>query len=1042
MSQARARRDRLELRVLGGLGVERGGARLDLPPSKKTRALLGYLIIEQREHTRDQLCALLFDGPDDPRGALRWSLSRLRPLLDEPGTARLLADRERVQLLPLGARVDLLAARELAHRIGTASAEELLEAAGLFRGELLEGLELPDDHRFQAWCVAQREEARRLRGKLLRALCDAQAAQPEESLRTARSLIELEPSAEEAHRRVMRLLHALGRNKQAVEQYDTCREILRSQLGAQPSAETEALRRTIGVGAPAPMVAPAQPQPAPAPPMAKPRTALPLVGRDAERAAVEAALARGRRVLLLADPGLGKTRLLEELAHGIAARGAAVLAGRSYEAELTRPYGCILDALRASPLPAEARGALRADLAALLPELGAPSDAPDRSRLFDAVAALLRGAAGARAVVLLLDDAQWLDEASSALLHYLLRTVPEVAVVLAARGGELPDNAAAERLVHALRRADRLAEVPLPALGPDAVAELLRTRGLRADAGQVHQRSDGNPLFALEVARALDEGRPLLSGRLEEALEQRLQSVEEAAGSLLPWAAALGRAFTPELMAAASARPEPEVVEALLQLERRGVLRALADGSFDFAHDLLREAAYRRIPSAQRRHVHATLARTLWARPDALGPLSATVAHQALLAGDDALAVRSSVAAGQHSLRVSAPDEAVALAERAAPLLAALPREERLRAQLALLQIRVHSRLRASQLDELAAELSALVFEAEACGQSSTVADGLQTLADAYFLLRHVSDLSAVPKSLRGAEAARADADPAVRARALSHAGRCLAQTEREMDRAAKFLDEAAESARSANLPPLLDALLGRGLVELFQGRPEATESLQRAQLAAAGASDHWRHTEALLALVRGALEDDDGAAGVLWGERAVAAAEKLAGGDEPALARALLGLARRIRARQTGAPDPDARELFEAAVEELTRNEARFRLLLVSRAHAEVALREGRLDEAEAQARKVRTLEVQTEFGGHGLSDLCLAEIALARGDARACRAHLKAALDAAGSTGDLSARFRARVAAAARAAEQSDVKPKEAPCPATSSSESSPSR
>jgi DNA-binding SARP family transcriptional activator len=84
------------LRVLGELCVERDGQRQTLPPSKKTRALLGYLLVEPREHSREQLCDLFWDAPDDPRGALRWSLSR--PLLEEPGRPRLIADRERVRL--------------------------------------------------------------------------------------------------------------------------------------------------------------------------------------------------------------------------------------------------------------------------------------------------------------------------------------------------------------------------------------------------------------------------------------------------------------------------------------------------------------------------------------------------------------------------------------------------------------------------------------------------------------------------------------------------------------------------------------------------------------------------------------------------------------------------------------------------------------------------------------------------------------------------------------------------------------------------------
>src|SRR5579862_5995430 len=73
------------LRVLGELEVELAGERLTLPPSKKTRALLGYLLAEPREHTRERLCSLFWEDPSDPRGALRWSLSRLRQLFKGTG---------------------------------------------------------------------------------------------------------------------------------------------------------------------------------------------------------------------------------------------------------------------------------------------------------------------------------------------------------------------------------------------------------------------------------------------------------------------------------------------------------------------------------------------------------------------------------------------------------------------------------------------------------------------------------------------------------------------------------------------------------------------------------------------------------------------------------------------------------------------------------------------------------------------------------------------------------------------------------------------
>src|SRR5438067_13340033 len=95
---------RLSLRVLGSVCVEREGGRLELPPSKKTRALLGYLLVEGREQSREHLCSLFWDLPDDPRGALRWSLSRLRPLLE---AQRIVAAREQVRIDLCGAPLDL-----------------------------------------------------------------------------------------------------------------------------------------------------------------------------------------------------------------------------------------------------------------------------------------------------------------------------------------------------------------------------------------------------------------------------------------------------------------------------------------------------------------------------------------------------------------------------------------------------------------------------------------------------------------------------------------------------------------------------------------------------------------------------------------------------------------------------------------------------------------------------------------------------------------------------------------------------------------------
>src|SRR5689334_13881748 len=98
---------RLEIRLLGELAVLRAGKPVALPASKKTRALLGYLVASGKSHSRGRLCELLWEGPDDPRGALRWSLSKLRPLLDDDAARRLVADREHASFTAHGAAIDL-----------------------------------------------------------------------------------------------------------------------------------------------------------------------------------------------------------------------------------------------------------------------------------------------------------------------------------------------------------------------------------------------------------------------------------------------------------------------------------------------------------------------------------------------------------------------------------------------------------------------------------------------------------------------------------------------------------------------------------------------------------------------------------------------------------------------------------------------------------------------------------------------------------------------------------------------------------------------
>jgi DNA-binding SARP family transcriptional activator len=199
-----------------------------LPASKKTRALLGYLVVTGVPQLREHLCGLLWQGPDDPRGALRWSLTKLRAAL---GDEHIEATRERAGFAAEGVTVDTAFVKQaLAAGVGAAPAAVLEQVAASFRGELLEGLDLPDSFRWHEWCVAQREAMRTAHVAVLAELVGRLASEPERALVHARRRLAVDPIAEDAHVAVVRLLTALGRNREASDQVDACKRVLQQEL--------------------------------------------------------------------------------------------------------------------------------------------------------------------------------------------------------------------------------------------------------------------------------------------------------------------------------------------------------------------------------------------------------------------------------------------------------------------------------------------------------------------------------------------------------------------------------------------------------------------------------------------------------------------------------------------------------------------------------------------------------------------------------------------------------------------------------------------
>src|SRR5215471_20731012 len=210
----------LELKFLGDLEVVRDGERAALPPSKKTRALLAYLALNRRTFRREHLCELLWEIPDDPRGSLRWSLSKLRQLVDDDTHQRIVADRVGVRFDAANVAIDIAQLKELVEReLDQCSLERLEQAALGFCGAPLEGLDLPDFHEFNSWYTAECEGSLRAQMRLLSALIRRLSGNPERALVHARSLVRIAPYDEKARATLVRLQSAArARTIQHIEQ--------------------------------------------------------------------------------------------------------------------------------------------------------------------------------------------------------------------------------------------------------------------------------------------------------------------------------------------------------------------------------------------------------------------------------------------------------------------------------------------------------------------------------------------------------------------------------------------------------------------------------------------------------------------------------------------------------------------------------------------------------------------------------------------------------------------------------------------------------
>ncbi|WP_214401095.1 BTAD domain-containing putative transcriptional regulator [Pseudonocardia lacus] len=661
----------LRLQVLGPLRIWRDGVELDPAPQRQAQVLALLLARAGRPISTSELLDLIWPDAVPPTalnvlhkhvGALR---RLLEPALPARGTGSYLLRRGPGYMFAAGPEtLDLVDFRELVEAARACAAvddqdaalESYVEALDLWRGPAADGsargpaaasvLATLDDEFFDACLTAAHVAVRR--------------GEPGRVLRPLRLAASMAPLNEPVQAALITALGAAGQQAEALSVFRAVRARLVEELGVDPGAVLRAAQQRVLTQSSVPLVTGAADDGS-----AGARGA--LVGRSDEltalRHAVDSALGptpdRGAGpVVVEGEPGAGKTRLLEEIAHEAARRGALVVWGRCLDGDGTpsmwpwvQATGTILDAL-----PEEARAArLAGELRRLAgpgsggPAPSAPPHEGTRFRLFEQVAAVLDEVAAVRPVVLLVDDLQWADVASLRLFSHLATRLPGRTVLVGAVRDRAPTpDAELTRTLAAASRAPGHRRIRLGPLTPVEVAGLVqRTTGQDPDPAAVrhiHARTAGNPFFVRELSRFLADGGALtedavaragVPASVRDVVRDRMAGLDDRARDLLEVAAILGRDVDLRLLAAAADLDVQTCLDRFEPVEALGLLALDPADPYRvrFTHDLVREAVVDTTPPRRAPRLHLRVADALdRAAPD-VGSVAERLAHHLWTAG-------------------------------------------------------------------------------------------------------------------------------------------------------------------------------------------------------------------------------------------------------------------------------------------------------------------------------------------------------------------------------------------------------------------------
>ena len=580
-------------------------------------------------------------------------------------------------------------------------------------------------------------------------------------------------------------------------------------------------------------------------------------------------------VLVTGEAGIGKTALLTQFAARVAAEGGTVVWGTCWDGDLAPAWWPWTQALRALvEHQPDAANTAPPELAAILPELAAEppaigSDDAARVRVLDAAGRVLRQAAAAGPVVVVLDDLQWADKSTVDLLRFVSRQPQSRSLMLigAYRPDEPPPFIAA-----ALADLASTAElVPLRGLSPDEVADLVRAvtgPAARQDwARLVHERSGGHPFYARELCQLL-AGTGSATGvpaAVRDVIGRRLARLSPGCVALLDAAAVAGGPLLPDVLAEVTGRDATEVVALTGEAVTVGILapssRPGVATTVGFVHDLYRETIYAALGPAQRLDLHHRVATALLGRYERGAPVfAAELARHftaALPAAGSAAAVAwARIAARADAARfafVEAADHLGRLRSAVAEAGTALPDTD----LLGLLTTEADLRLRSGDAAEARSLLDIAWARATSSGRADligAVALGLDRI-DARFAMPRadlVAALDAARHALTGTGTTAEAAVTAALARQLQHS------VPADRPRASPLADEAVRIARTLDDP----ATLAGCLLAQHDTRWTPGTATARAEIAAEiatlarRANDPERHAQALLLSATAQLEN------------------------------------------------------------------------------------------------------------------------------------------------------------------------------------------